>query len=115
MKKLWLAISVLTLAAFSGPAYGQLAVTDLKTTALDAAGKPELHVLLTGIRGPTRNLRVQTDTATLDFPWSWKASTADLWIAVGKWNSLVFQVTYADGSRDSATLIPLTRAEVDRK
>ena len=115
MKKLWFAISFLTLFTFVGHAYGQLAVTDLKTTALDANGKPELHVLLTGIRGPTRNLRVQTDTATLDFPWSWKASTADLWIAVGQWNSLMFLVTYADGSRDSVTFSPLTKAEINKR
>jgi hypothetical protein len=115
MKKLSLAISVLTLFTFGGQAYSQLRVTDLKTTALDAKGKPELHVLLTGIRGPTKNLRVQTDTATLDFPWSWKASTADLWIAVGQWKILMFQVTYADGSHDSVIFRPLTKVEIKKK
>jgi hypothetical protein len=62
MKKLSFAFSMLTLFAFAGQAYGQLAVTDLKTAELDADGKPELHLLLTGIRGPTTNLRFQTDT-----------------------------------------------------
>jgi hypothetical protein len=85
-------------------AYGQLAVTDLKTTALDANGKPELHVLLTGIKGPTTNLLIKTDTTTYDFLWSSKTSTADLWIAVGDWNSLTLQLTYLAGGRDTVTM-----------
>jgi hypothetical protein len=102
--KFCVVILMLALFGFVGRAYGQLKVADLKTTALDASGKPELHLLLAGIRGATRNLRVQTDTATYDIPWSWKAPTADLWLAVGQWRSLMLQVTYADGSRDTVTM-----------
>jgi hypothetical protein len=102
--KLWFAISILTLFAFAGQAYGQLTVTDLKTPMADASGNPELHLLLRGIRGPTTNLRIQTDTAMYDIPWSWKASAADVWIAVGPWNCLTLQLTYADGSRDIVTM-----------
>jgi hypothetical protein len=96
--------AILALFGFTGRAYGQLTMTDLKTTALDANGKPELHLLLTGIRGPTTNLRIKTDTATYDFPWSSKTSTADVWIAVGQWNSLTLQLTYAAGGRDTVTM-----------
>ena len=96
--------AIIALFGFAERAYGQLTVTDLNTTAVDAGGKPELHLLLGGIRGLTTNLRIQTDTATYDMPCSWKASTADVWIAVGPWNCLTLQLTYADGIRDIVTM-----------
>jgi len=103
--------AILALFGFPGRTYGQLTVTDLKTTAVDASKKPELHLLLGGIRGRTTNLRIQTDIATYNIPWSWKASTADVWIAVGQWNSLTLQLTYADGSRDTVMMRALTKNE----
>jgi hypothetical protein len=80
MMKVCAAIFILALFGFAGRAHGQLTVTHLRTTAVDANGNPELHLLLGGIRGVTRNLRIQTDIATYEIPWSWKASTSDVWI-----------------------------------
>ena len=104
MKKTLILAAILALFGCTGRAYGQLTMIDLKTTALDANGKPELHLLLTGIKGPTTSLRIKTDTATYDFTWSSKTSTEDVWIAVGQWNSLTLQLTYAAGGRDTVTM-----------
>ena len=115
MKKTLILAAILALFGCTGRAYGQFTMTDLKTTALDANGKPELHLLLTGIKGPTTSLRIKTDTATYDFTWSSKTSTEDLWIAVGQWNSLTIRLTYVHGSSDSVNLGGLAKGEINRK
>ena len=102
--KLWLTISILIMSGLARPAYGDLQVAVLETTALDALGNPELHLLLCGIPMPTTRLRVQSNREVHDIPWSWKNSTADLWLAIGKWQTLIVQLVYADNSRDTVKI-----------
>jgi len=47
--KLWLTISILIMSGLARPAYGDLQDAVLETTALDALGNPEIHLLLCGI------------------------------------------------------------------
>lgn len=107
--KLWGAISMLIfmLIAFglAGRAYGELRVAILKTTALDASGNPELHLLFCGIPMQTTRLLVRSDaSAVQEILWSWKNGTADLWLAIGEWETLTLQIVYADNSRDTVTI-----------
>ena len=112
--RLSLAFTVLFFA-LSCEAQSGFSVTLLKTSELDSNHHPELHLLLTGLRGPTKNLRVQTDSITWDFPWSWKTQTADIWLSVGEWKTLTLELTYVDGDRASATLRSPTSTNNDQK
>jgi hypothetical protein len=103
---------LLMLFGFAGQAYGQLKVTDLKTTARDATGKPELHLLFSNIKGPTKTLRVLTDTKFYEIPWSTKATKADIWLAVGQSSKLLLQVIYVDGSQEIVRMPLSTKTEV---
>jgi hypothetical protein len=107
MKKLSFAFSMLTLFAFAGQAYGQLAVTDLKTAELDADGKPAPVT--------DRHQRPDDKSALPD-----RYRYASTFLGHGKparriygssRNRFILQVTYADGSRDMVTFDALTKAE----
>jgi len=112
--KFWFATAVLLVFTFVGLARGELQVTNLGTTALDAKGKPELHLRLTGIKAPTKRLRIQTDQAVYDIPWGWKDSSAEVWIAVGEWKKLVLQLTYVDGTVASVALSSLAKERLKK-
>ena len=103
--KRWAAVfSILIVIVLVGRADGELKIYALETTNVDAIGNPELHLLLCGIKMPTMSLRVQTDTIAHDIPWSWKDSTADLWLSIGRWRILIVQVKYANNTSDTATI-----------
>src|ERR1051325_1035797 len=93
----------------------QFSAVELKASARDARGFPEVHLLLTGIKGPTKNIRVQTETATFDIPWSWEQDKADIWLSVGQWKTLTLQLTYPDGSRDVTTIQSSPASAAEKK
>jgi hypothetical protein len=109
--KLCVGVLMLIVFALAVPAYAELKVTVLETTALDAAGNRELHLLLCGIPMLTTALRVQNYKTVEEIPWSWKSSTADLWLAIGKWETLILQILYTDNSRDTVTIKASAKVE----
>ena len=112
--KICTAMLLLMLFGFVEQVYGQLQVTDLKTTARDATGKPELHLLFSNIKGPTKTLRVLTDKAFYEIPWPTKATKTEVWLAVGESSKFVFEVIYADGSREIVRMRSSTDTEIKR-